>query len=172
MTRVVPYMRVANVQDGFLDLEEVKSIEAHEGDISKLVLKHGDVLMTEGGDFDKLGRGARWQRDIPDCIHQNHVFRVRVNREIVLPEYFDVFLRTFTAKSYFLSCAKKTSNLASINITQLKALPVPVPCLETQRHFASKLQQLQNLTSKAGEHKLGVNNLFQSLIQRAFQGNM
>ena len=72
--REVPYLRVANVQRGFLDLSEVKTILATAHDIAELTLKDGDVLFNEGGDRDKLGRGWVWRNEVADCIHQNHVF--------------------------------------------------------------------------------------------------
>ena len=81
-TIFVPYLRVANVQDGYLDLTEIKDIEVLPSDIEKYALQDGDILLTEGGDPDKLGRGTVWNGQIPMCIHQNHIFRVRVNRSI------------------------------------------------------------------------------------------
>lgn len=123
-TVIAPYMRVANVQDGYLDLKEIKEIEAKVTDFDKYLLKPGDILMTEGGDHDKLGRGAVWEGQIEGCIHQNHVFRVRLSSSY-LPKYFEYLLQSQYAKQYFLKCAKKTTNLASINITQLKSLPMP-----------------------------------------------
>ena len=57
----LPYLRVANVQDGFLRLDEIKKIDVEENAISRYSLAVGDVLFTEGGDFDKLGRGTVWE---------------------------------------------------------------------------------------------------------------
>lgn len=111
----MPYLRVANVQDGYLDLEEIKSISVKEGDISRFSLVEGDLLLTEGGDFDKLGRGYVWQGEIDSCLHQNHVFAVRVNKEILDPWFLSLITRSQYGRQYFLRCAKKTSNLASIN---------------------------------------------------------
>jgi type I restriction enzyme S subunit len=76
--RKIPYLRVANVQRGFLDLSEMKTIAATEQDIQKLTLIVGDILFNEGGDRNKLGRGWVWEGKIPECIHQNHVFRARL----------------------------------------------------------------------------------------------
>ncbi|WP_162944908.1 restriction endonuclease subunit S [Flavisolibacter nicotianae] len=76
----VPYLRVANVQDGFLDLDEVKSIEILPDEFEKFKLEAGDILFTEGGDRDKLGRNAIWNNEIDNCIHQNHIFKARVCR--------------------------------------------------------------------------------------------
>ena len=128
-TVTVPYLRVANVQDGYLNLSEIKKIEALPSEVKKLNLQKGDVLMTEGGDFDKLGRGAIWNGQIENCIHQNHIFRVRTHKDAVLPNFFAFLLLTRFSKLYFLRCSKQTTNLATINMTQLKGLPVPMPPL-------------------------------------------
>ena len=74
----LPYLRVANVQDGYLDLSEIKTIYVHKDKINRYRLESGDVLLTEGGDFDKLGRGAVWNGQIKNCAHQNHVFAAAV----------------------------------------------------------------------------------------------
>ena len=69
-----PYLRVANVEDGRLNLQEVKTIVVKKDDVERYALRLGDVLMTEGGDLDKLGRGTVWQNEVAGCLHQNHVF--------------------------------------------------------------------------------------------------
>ena len=117
----VPYLRVANVQDGYLNLSEIKLIRALPSEVQKYTLQPGDVVMTEGGDYDKLGRGAIWHGEIHGCIHQNHVFRVRVNQNWLLPQFFAAYLQSAEAKLYFLGASKQTTNLASINMTQLRA---------------------------------------------------
>jgi type I restriction enzyme, S subunit len=77
-TRDVPYMAVSNVQDKSLDLSVIKTIEATDQEIARFRLQRGDLLLTEGGDPDKLGRGTLWNDELPEAIHQNHIFRVRV----------------------------------------------------------------------------------------------
>ena len=146
-TTLVPYLRVANVQDGHLDLSEVKTIEATTSDIEKCSLQAGDLLITEGGDADKLGRCAIWQDEVPGCLHQNHVFRVRVGRAL-LPEYAASFIQSPAGKSYFLRVAKRTTGIASINKTQLGALPVVVPPLELQRTFVDLARQVNGTLDK------------------------
>lgn len=168
----VPYVRVANVQDGYLDLSELKLIEALPGEVEELSLKRGDVLLTEGGDFDKLGRGAMLDRDLPDCIHQNHVFRVRCGPSKLLPEYFAAFLLSANARRYFLQCAKKTSNLASINMSQLRALPVPVPPLPLQKVFAERVREIREMETAQAESRARLECLFQSMLHRAFTGEL
>jgi len=170
--REVPYLRVANVQAGYLDLSELKTIPATPAEIDALTLKVGDIVMTEGGDHDKLGRGALWRESISDCIHQNHVFRVRLDRDHVLPEFFVHFLQTQSAKGYFLRCAKKTTNLASINMTQLRGLPVPLPPLELQSQFVSELGLIDKIAQRQLLAARASDEAFTALVQRAFRGEL
>lgn len=134
-----PYLRVANVQDGHLDLEEIKTIEVSRHEVARFSLQVGDVLFTEGGDFDKLGRGTVWQDEIHDCLHQNHVFAVRMKNGHMLPHFLATYASSFWGKTYFLSCSKQTTNLASINSTQLKAMPLPLPPFPEQRKIVAIL---------------------------------
>lgn len=137
----VPYMAVSNVKDGYIDWTTVKTILATVSEIEQYRIQPEDILMTEGGDPDKLGRGAIIHQVPENCIHQNHIFRVRLDEAIILPLYFSEYLQEQKAKRYFFSCAKQTTGIASINMKQLKALPVLVPPLALQEQFAAFVEQ-------------------------------
>lgn len=127
----VPFLRVANVQDNFLDLENVHMITIQESSLSRYLLRPGDVLMNEGGDFDKLGRGCIWDGVINPCIHQNHVFAVRPHS--ICPSWLNAYTSSKQANSYFISRSKQSTNLASISSSNLMDLPVPIaPNSETE----------------------------------------
>ena len=171
-TRTVSYLAVSNVQDKYLALDTVKRIEATESEINKYRLHSNDLLLTEGGDPDKLGRGSLWANQVDECIHQNHVFRVRLTSEIVHPVFLNWIVGSARGKRYFLRSAKQTTGIASINMTQLKSFPLLIPPFDIQAQFAKyvvaysqkKKQQLLNLTL--------LENLFHSLQQRAFRGEL
>jgi len=171
----VPYLRVANVQRGWLDLGEVKLIDATAAEVSALQLRHGDVLFNEGGDRDKLGRGAIWRDELPLCIHQNHVFRLRV-REGADPQFVSAYGNSSEAQQYFLGSGKQTTNLASINISTLGALPVYLPPLNEQRRIVAKLEALQARSRRAREALDTVpallEKLRQSILAAAFRGDL
>lgn len=135
----LPYLRVANVQDGHFNLSEVKTIEIDRSEIDRYSLKAGDVLMTEGGDFDKLGRGAVWRAPISLCLHQNHVFAVRPRAGLLDPDYLSALSASSYGRTYFAGCAKRSTNLASINSSQLKAFPVLLPPFDEQRRISAAL---------------------------------
>ena len=141
----IPYLRVANVQDGYVDTSEMKTIRILRSDLAKYLLRKGDVLLTEGGDLDKLGRGTMWDARIPECICQNHIFRVRCDESRVLPGYLSLYIGSPMGKAYFLKIAKQTTNLASINSTQLKQMPLPIPSVGDQ---ASLIELMASSQSK------------------------
>jgi type I restriction enzyme S subunit len=121
----VPYLRVANVQDGYLSLDDVSTIEIPRTDLERYSLQPGDVLMNEGGDFDKLGRGSVWHGEVMPCIHQNHVFAVRPTA--VSSAWLNAFTGSQAAQFYFMGRAKQSTNLASISSTNIMELPVVLP---------------------------------------------
>lgn len=106
----LPYLRVANVQDGFLDLTEIKEIEVEQSQIERYRLCPGDILLTEGGDRDKLGRGTLWEGQISLCLHQNHIFVIRANENIIFNKFLAYLFSSPVGKKYFLSCAKQSTN--------------------------------------------------------------
>ncbi len=170
-TKSVPYLRVANVQAGFLNLEEMKEIEATNAEIEGLKLQSGDIVLTEGGDHDKLGRGAQWRGEIDPCIHQNHVFRVRLNPEAATSNYFEAYLQTAAAARYFLSVAKRTTNLASINMTQLRSLPVMLPPIEPQLAFVELSEQIRSIQRQSQSATLAAQATFNALLAKVFSQN-
>lgn len=135
----VPYLRVANVQRGYLDLREITKIRVPGSTLEKLRLLPGDVLLNEGGDRDKLGRGWVWEGQIADCIHQNHVFRARLLEEAVHPKFLAFYIND-PARGWFDQHATQSVNLASISLSTIKQLPVPVPPLDEQRRIVGILE--------------------------------
>lgn len=171
-TVFAPYLRVANVQDGFLNLSEIKEIEVLPSDIAKYRLHDGDILLTEGGDPDKLGRGTVWREHVEDCIHQNHIFRVRVKTDNLLPDFLSVLIGSERGKRYFLRAAKQTTGIASINSTQLKNFPVLIPTIALQQRFANSVVCIKKLNMRLIETGTATDYLFNSILQRAFRGEL
>ena len=142
----LPYLRVANVQRGHLNLAtEVKSVSIDAAELSRFQLKVGDLLITEGGDWDKVGRTCIWRNEIPTCLHQNHIFRARGRTAEWSPEWGQLYLNSADAKAYFASSAKQTTNLASINMTQLRHCALPLPPLAEQLRIVARVEELRQL---------------------------
>ena len=166
---VVHYLRVANVQDGFLDLSDMSQLEVSRSDLQRFSVLPGDVLMNEGGDRDKLGRGSIWKGQFQPCVHQNHVFVVRCGRS-VLPEYLAIWSAFSTARKFFLLAGKQTTNLASINKTSLGELPVPLPRENEQRSIATALSDVDALLSGLDRLIAKKRDLKQAAMQQLLTG--
>ncbi|MFE9883602.1 restriction endonuclease subunit S [Streptomyces scopuliridis] len=139
----LPYLRVANVLDGRIDITDVKTVRIIRSSYERFALRKGDLLLTEGGDLDKLGRGAVWDGRLEECLHQNHVFRVRCG-EHMSPDFLALYTSSAQGRSYFQSVGKQTTNLASINSTQVKQMQVPVPPREEQESMLRPIQSIRD----------------------------
>ncbi len=135
-----PYLRVANVQMGHVTTEDVATVRVPAEEAVRCTLRPGDVLMTEGGDIDKLGRGTVWDGAIDGCLHQNHVFAVRC-QDRLLPEYLAAWLAAPEPRWYFYVTAKKTTNLAATNSTTVRGLPIVLPSLREQQAVLAEVAE-------------------------------
>lgn len=175
-TITLPYLRVANVQNGYLDLSQMKDIEVKLNEVDKYLLQEGDVLYTEGGDRDKLGRGTVWKNEIPRCVHQNHVFKARLNQERALPQYVAYWSMSVYARDYFFKKGKQSVNLASINKTVLSALILPMPSLEEQasiiNNIESRLSVCDQIEKTIEQSIQQAEALRQSILKQAFEGRL
>ena len=172
----VPYLRVANVQDGYLDLSEITYIEATESEIGQYALRRGDLLLTEGGDPDKLGRGTFWEEQIPGCIYQNHVFRVRFDSSQLLPAFVSAQMSSPYGKAYFLAKARQTTGIATINRSILSNFPLMIPALSEQQsiveHLSARMETPKRLVTSLQEQRDTVNAMPNALLRQAFSGEL
>ncbi|MFD8897014.1 restriction endonuclease subunit S [Streptomyces ardesiacus] len=170
----VPYLRVANVQRGRLDLECVTRIRVPQKKLDQLRLLPGDVLMNEGGDRDKLGRGWVWEGAMDEVIHQNHVFRARIKNEVLLPKLLSCWANSMG--HWFEKNGKQSTNLASIGLKKIKDLPVPVPPAEVQLDILKRIEEQSLIAAKAEEvlHLAQRRSrlLRKALLRKAFSGRL
>lgn len=173
----VPFLRAANVQEGRLDLDEIKTIPATATERERFELRDGDVLLVEGsGSPHRLGQGWIWRGEISGCLHQNHVFRARPNRDLVMSEYLAWAMQSPAARDHFRRMAKTTSGLSTINRTQIEATPVPLPPLDEQREVVARLERLRQthatLTDELQQLQGEVSALRRSILHHAFSGQL
>lgn len=171
----VPYLRVANVQRGRLDLSSVTSIRVPRATADKLRLLQGDVLLNEGGDRDKLGRGWVWEGQIESCIHQNHVFRARVRDGCL-----DPYLLSWAANSFGGRWCERNGrqsvNLASISLSKIRMMPVPVPPRNEQKSVADRIREVMDASIRLERDVAAARQrrdlLHRALLTAAFSGRL
>ena len=143
-----PYLRVANVQRWRLDLAEIKMIDVPDRDMPMYRLEDGDILLCEGNSAKLVGRGALWRNEIPDCVHQNHVLRARMDASKVVPEFTLAVINSTYGQTYFRSKAKRTTNLASINSKEVSGFPLPLPSPGEQQDLIDELSRERRLAEE------------------------
>lgn len=169
-----PYLRVANVQDGYVDLSVLTTIEVTQDEDLKYRLRAGDVLMTEGGDRDKLGRGCVWHGEIEPCLHQNHIFAVQTSKDTLLPKFLEYLTVSDVGRSYFDVTAIKTTNLACTSSSKVLAFTIPLPSVEEQAEIVEALNTkcagIDALIAKKQQYLTEIENYKKSLIYEYVTG--
>jgi len=169
-----PYLRVTNVQDGYVDLSVLTTIEVTQDEDLKYRLRAGDVLMTEGGDRDKLGRGCVWRGEIEPCLHQNHIFAVQTSKDTLLPEFLEYLTVSDVGRSYFDVTAIKTTNLACTSSSKVLAFTIPLPSVEEQAEIVEALNTkcagIDALVAKKQQYLTEIENYKKSLIYEYVTG--
>ena len=168
----MPMLRVANVQDGWLNLDDVHQIPVERSLVARYLLRSGDVLMNEGG--DKLGRGTIWRGEVPNCIHQNHVFAIRP--QSIEPAWLDAVTRADYAKFHFYQVAKQSTNLASISSSNIKETPLAVPPIDERKAILDHIDLMTKKTSTtielAGRQNMLLQERRTALISAAVTGKI
>ncbi|CAG0972076.1 Type-1 restriction enzyme EcoKI specificity protein [Phycisphaerales bacterium] len=171
-----PYLRVANVQDGWLDLDHITEVEVLPERIARYELRAGDVLMTEGGDFDKLGRGYVYEGQIDGCLHQNHIFAVRPDARRLDSRFLASMMSCLHGRNYFTKTSQQTTNLASTNATKLGDFPIPLPPMAEQTQIMARVAamaaKLDALTAATETAIARLTEYRQTLISAAITGKI
>jgi type I restriction enzyme, S subunit len=171
-----PFLRVANVTAKGLDLADVHSVELFEGELDRLRLQLGDLLVVEGnGSASQIGRAALWDGSIADCVHQNHLIRVRPLTGL-LPTYLEAVWNSPQNRSILTDVSSSSSGLHTLSVSKLKALAIPVPTVERQRELVVKVDKAREararLASAIGEACARKSALRRSLLAAAFSGRL
>lgn len=168
-----PYLRVANVYRDRLHLTEIKEIGLEPNELEKTRLKRGDILIVEGhGNPEEVGRSAMWDGSVDDCVHQNHLIRVRCNLSKCLPEYLTSYINSAGGRRQMLRSGKTTSGLNTISLTNVRATTVALPPMKDQQRFVSAVERQNHLAKSLQCLESSATQLFGSLVQRAFRGEL
>ncbi|WP_169091430.1 restriction endonuclease subunit S [Paenibacillus sp. PL91] len=169
----LPYLRVANVYRDLLDLREVKTIKVTEAEAKRVCLKKGDILVVEGhGNPKEIGRSAVWDGSINNCLHQNHLIRVRVDTNYVLPVFISNYINSSSGRKQMFKAGKTTSGLNTISSKNVKDTLVLLPPLPLQNQFTAIVEKVGDLKARYTLSLTELENLYGSLSQRAFKGEL
>jgi type I restriction enzyme S subunit len=168
-----PYLRVANVQRGFLILDEMKEIGLLDSEYDRVKLAKGDLLLVEGnGNPREVGRAAIWDGSIEDCVHQNHLIRVRPIGKLLTSDYLLAFVNSESGRSYFHGSGNTTSGLVTISTSIVKNCRIPLPPLVLQKEFAVRASEVLAMQAEQAISRRRLEDLFKAMLHRAFNGEL
>lgn len=173
----IPYLAVANVYRNKIDLSDIRYFEVTPEEIEKLKLQDKDILIVEGnGSGKEIGRCAMWHNELPLCVHQNHIIRIRNKSPKILPEYVLYYLNSETGKSVMQERAKTTAGLFNLSAGKVKTIPLPFASLDEQAeivHILDNLIAKEQQAKEAAEKVLEQIDLIKkSILARAFRGEL
>ena len=173
----IPYLAVANVYRDIIDLSDIRYFEVTPEEIEKLKLQDKDILIVEGnGSGNEIGRCAMWHNELPLCIHQNHIIRMRNKTADVLPEYALYYLNSQAGKSVMQERAKTTAGLFNLSAGKVKTIPLPFASLDEQIEIVRILDDLLAKGQQAKEAAEGVleqiDLMKKAILARAFRGEL
>ena len=169
----VPYLRVANVYRGYLDLDEIKQLRVTETELDRTRLQSGDLLVVEGhGNKSEIGRVAIWAGQVEGCVHQNHLIRVRCDTSRLLPRFAEAYLNSLVGRRSLLAAANTTSGLNTISTRDVRDATMMLPSVDRQRQFVSIAESVDQRRDELLRSAGLIDRLFASLQQRAFRGEL
>ena len=171
-----PFLRVANVLRGRLELDEVHEIELFGGELERLRLQPNDLLIVEGnGSRTEIGRMAIWDGSIPECVHQNHVIRARL-RPVALPSFVQAYWNSPTGSAQIMAVSSSTSGLYTLSAGKVGKIRVPLPSVEEQEKIVMELERRLSVADEAAlevEHGLTrCSHLRDAVLRSAFEGRL
>jgi type I restriction enzyme S subunit len=171
-----PYLRVANVHRGSLDLNDLHRFELTEEELNRLRLQSGDLLIVEGnGSRTEIGRCALWSGEVEDCVHQNHIIRVRPLSGVV-PTYANTFMNSPTGQLAIQHVASSTSGLYTLSVVKIERLPIALPTTAEQEAIVEavegQLSVIDHLEFDLASKLTNAQALRQSILRHAFSGKL
>lgn len=170
----LPYLRVANVYANELRLGDVEYIGVADSEVEKLLLRRGDLLVVEGnGSLDQIGRVALWDGSIPNCVHQNHLIKVRFGEQ-VLPSWGLIWLLSPDGRNEIEQVSASTSGLHTLSTGKVARLPIPVPPVAVQRLIVSEVDRRLSIVRELEAEVHAIlkrsQTLRQAILAKAFSG--
>jgi type I restriction enzyme S subunit len=166
-----PILSMSNITyDGRIDLTNISYVELNKNEFSKLRLIHGDVIFNRTNSTELIGKTAYWDKEL-DFVIASYLVKLQL-KPTHNPIWFSYLLNTKYFKNLFALKCKKAVNQSNISPTLLKEFTMYSPPLPLQQQFADLVQKTEALKEKQKKSEIGLENLFNILMQKAFKGEL
>ena len=172
-----PVIRIPNIDNGFLNLTDMKFADFDDKELNSLSLVVGDLLLIRSnGSVDLVGKTALISEKDVHCLYAGYLIRIRLNQQLVVPKYVLYCLQSSQIRKIIEMQARSTSGVNNINSKELAALPFLRPSLQEQTEIVSRVEQLfayaDQIEQRVKDAQSRVNHLTQAVLAKAFRGEL
>lgn len=172
----ITFFRSQNVWKNRLVYEDIAFIDQATHDkMMKSSLKHKDILMTKTGRINtensSLGRAAIYLGEDDKANVNGHVYLIRL-KEGIINEFVLHILTTKEYRGHIRSVCVGGIDKRQLNKDHIENFPIINPPIELQNKFAEMLSIIEEQKSIAQNSLEKSEELFNSLLQKAFNGEL
>ncbi len=168
----LPVLRIPNILGGEIDISDLKYAQLLPKEIEQLSLREGDLLFVRtNGNLDYVGRSAVFNLN-DSYLFASYLIRARLNFKKVNPWFVSAYLRTSVGRQVMSPFIRTTAGQFNISVEGLKQIVLPLPPLPLQEKFAQIVQKFERLRTQQREAERQAEHLFQTLLHRAFRGEL
>jgi len=168
----VPVLRMGNIQNGRLDLSDLKFVSLPAKEMAKYLLEDGDILINRTNSLELVGKSAVFEKQKGDWVYASYLVRIRVDENRALPEYVNAVINSRIGRDFVYRTARRAIGMVNINAKEMQRFPLPLPSLRTQEHLVEQMQQVRPLAKEVNQI-LGENayaHIREAILRKAFAG--
>ncbi|TMA98683.1 MAG: restriction endonuclease [Deltaproteobacteria bacterium] len=171
----VPVLRMGNIQDGKFDFAKLKYLPKAHDEFPELLLASGDLLFNRTNSAELVGKTAVFKQTLHPCSFASYLIRVRLCIGCV-PDFVSYFINSVFGRAWIANVVSQQVGQANVNGTKLQALAIPLPPLAEQTRIVAEVERrlsvVEELESVVNANLQRASRLRQSILQRAFEGQL
>ncbi len=166
-------VRVGELGEFEVNLEHCLSVDLPSDQAEKHRLVEDDFLLTRAiGSEDHLGKASVFQGSAEPMVFDSHVMRLRLDPRRLQPIFLWQWLRTPGGRQLMMRRARQTAVQFNINAEQASNIDIPLPPFEVQEQFSRLFLAVRGFRHHVEHLEAEDSQLFASLVQRAFRGEL
>ncbi len=171
----IPILRMGNIQEGLINLTNLKFIPANTESISNFIVETGDILFNRTNSPELVGKSAVYNEKLR-AVFASYLIRVRPNSNLILSDYLCWWINSMWGREWARIVRTDGVSQSNINAQKLSVMPVPLPPLDEQREIVRRVgllferaDAIEREVAAAGRR---CERLTQAVLGKAFRGEL
>ena len=170
ITKVV---RVGEIGQKQINFSKCKNVNLNEKEQERYLLCTGDIVLARAiGSISHLGKASLFESYNTPVVFDSHVMRLRFDHSLISPEFFYNWMQSAGGRAIFLKNSGQTAVQFNINAKQISGIKIKLPPIVLQNQFAQHIEAIEQQKQSAQSSLEKSEALFNSLLQRAFKGEL